>query len=306
MGNRKLFAWQQKTLVLLVATAGSFSISSMMSPTNPHLREATTSEQTTKTDTLNAKAGTKQRIERLKSTMMGSWQQTAQAKSISFNVPARFQGATINQATLSKNDKVIALTFDDGPWPDSTVEVLNILQKNDIKATFFMVGQYLNKYPELGQKVAAGGHAIGNHTWHHWYHHFNHQAAAFEIDRTTEIIYKTTGTKTSLFRPPGGMLNNGLAAYAKQKKYAIVMWSDDSKDYKNPAVEHLVKNSIKQAKPGGIVLLHDGGGNRSRTVQALPKIIAHFKGQGYRFVTVPELLAMQDQHQKLVAAKAKK
>ena len=115
--------------------------------------------------------------------------------------------------------------------------------------------------------------------------------AKSEIDRTADLIYKTTGVKTTLFRPPGGYLNNGLAAYAKSQNYAVVMWSQTSADT-DPRAKYqvFVKNVLRDAKPGGIVLMHDGGGDRRRTVEALPQIISGLKAKGYRFVTVPELL----------------
>ncbi|MGH2414970.1 MAG: polysaccharide deacetylase family protein, partial [Brasilonema sp.] len=140
------------------------------------------------------------------------------------------------------------------------------------------------------------------HTWHHWYHYFNPQAAAYEIDSTTDLIYQVTGAKTTLFRPPGGMMHNGVAAYAKNRSYSIIMWSADSIDYSRPAVPKLIKNVMRDSKPGGIVLMHDGGGNRSKTVQALPQIISNFRKQGYRFVTVPELLEIENQELQLAAA----
>nr|WP_244141894.1 polysaccharide deacetylase family protein [aff. Roholtiella sp. LEGE 12411] len=248
-----------------------------------------------------AKIGTQQRIEGLKAAMLTSWQQQAQAKGLSYSVPSSFQGVIIKSAKLTHGQKVIALTFDDGPWPQTTDQVLDILQANNIKGTFFVVGQNLKNYPELGKRIVTEGHVIANHTWHHWYHFFNPQAAAFEIDRTTDLIYQITGVKTTLFRPPGGILHNGLVAYAKNQKYTVVMWSADSIDYKLPTVPHLINNVIKDSKPGGIVLMHDGGGNRSRTVQALPEIIGNFRKQGYRFVTIPELLEIQDTDQKLTA-----
>jgi peptidoglycan-N-acetylglucosamine deacetylase len=98
-------------------------------------------------------------------------------------------------------------------------------------------------------------------------------------------------------------MHNGLVAYARGEKYAVVMWSSDSTDYKLPPVPKLVNNVMKDSKPGGIVLMHDGGGNRSRTVQALPEIISNFRKQGYRFVTIPELLELEDTGLKLVAKK---
>lgn len=212
-------------------------------------------------------------------------------------LPSQFKGTTMRQAKLDSQHKAIALTFDDGPWPTTTRQILDILKKNNIKATFFWVGRYLQTYPELGKQVAAAGHAIGNHTWNHQYIKYNEDGAAREIDRTSSLIEELTGVKTSMFRPPGGILNNGLAAYAQKKNYAVIMWSADSLDWRT-ATQSLMDNVMRQANSGGIVLMHDGGGNRSRTVQALPDIIARFRKEGYQFVTVPELLQMQEQESK--------
>ncbi|MEH1835058.1 MAG: polysaccharide deacetylase family protein [Nostoc sp.] len=216
-------------------------------------------------------------------------------------IPKPFQGTIVYQAKLKANDKVIALTFDDGPGPKNTAQILEILKTNHIKATFFMIGQMVKYFPQVAKQVAADGHVIGNHTWHHWYFQMDGATAASEIDRTADIIYKTTGEKTTLFRPPGGFLNNGLAEYAKNQKYAVMMWSEESGDAerRSPQVPMQVENVLKYVKPGAIVLMHDGGGNRSKSVKALPKIIAGLKAQGYRFVTIPQLLEMQAQEQHL-------
>ncbi|WP_331000715.1 polysaccharide deacetylase family protein [Nostoc sp. NZL] len=226
------------------------------------------------------------------------------AKDQMNEVPKPFQGTIIYQAKLKANEKVIALTFDDGPDPKNTVQILEILKKNNIKATFFMLGQMVKSFPQVAKQVAADGHVIGNHTWHHWYRHMDAATAANEINHTADIIYKTTGVKTTLFRPPGGFLNNGLADYAKNQNYAVMMWSQESGDAKRPSpqVPTLVKNVLNNAKPGAIVLMHDGGGNRSRTVQALPQIINALKAQGYRFVTIIQLLEIQAQEKNLVTA----
>ncbi|MEG4270971.1 MULTISPECIES: polysaccharide deacetylase family protein [unclassified Microcoleus] len=212
-------------------------------------------------------------------------------------VPDQFQGTTIRHAKLDSQHKAIALTFDDGPWPKTTTQILDILKENNIKATFFWVGKYLQNYPEIGKQVAAAGHAIGNHTWSHQYLQYNEDGAAREIDRTSSLIEDLTGIQTSMFRPPGGILNNGLTAYAQKKNYAVVMWSADSFDWRT-LTESLIDNVMRQANSGGIVLMHDGGGNRARTVKALPEIIARLRKEGYIFVTVPELLQMQEQESK--------
>ncbi|MBH8560857.1 polysaccharide deacetylase family protein [Nostoc sp. CENA67] len=216
---------------------------------------------------------------------------SAKVENLSFAVPDKFQGKTVYQVHPSSNEKLIALTIDDGPWPNTTSQMLDILKQNDVKATFFWVGQALQANPELAKRVVTEGHAIGNHTWHHWYRRMDEATAKSEIERTADLIYKTTGVKTSLFRPPGGFLNNGLAAYAKSQKNTVVMWSLTSADTDPHAKpQAFVNNVLKGAKPGAIVLMHDGGGDRQRTVQALPQIITGLKQQGYRFVTIPELL----------------
>ncbi|QSJ15524.1 polysaccharide deacetylase family protein [Nostoc sp. UHCC 0702] len=240
----------------------------------------------------------------LKATMSTTSPSFPQGTNQTVEIPKSFQGTTIDQAKLNPNDKVIALTFDDGPGPKNTVQVLEILKKNHIKATFFMIGQMVQYYPQIAKQVAADGDVIGNHTWHHWYRRMDATTAASEINRTADIIYKTTGVKTTLFRPPGGFLHNGLADYAKSQKYAVIMWSEMSGDAErhSPQVPGMVKNVLEAAKPGAIVLLHDGGGNRSRTVKALPQIIDGLKAQGYKFVTIPELLQMQAQQESLVTA----
>ncbi len=301
MENNKSFLWPEGILIALLALGGIFSLAFMML-LRPNASEAQ-SRQSIKVKDVAANVGTQQRIQKLKAAMLTSWQQEAQAKGLSYPLPSRFQGAIIESAKLTQGEKVIALTFDDGPWPETTEQVLDILKANNIKGTFFVVGENLKNYPELGRQIVAQGHVIANHTWHHWYHFLNPQAAAVEIDRTEDLIYQVTGVKTNLFRPPGGFLHNGLVAYAKGQKYAVVMWSADSTDYKQPPVPKLINNVIKDSKPGGIVLMHDGGGNRSKTIQALPELISNFRKQGYRFVTIPELLEMQNTDQKLLGQK---
>ncbi|MEH1919743.1 polysaccharide deacetylase family protein [Nostoc sp.] len=301
MEEKKSFFGLQKILVTLLVVSTGLSVGAMM------LIKSSSSEAQS-TDNINvsnlpAKVGTQQMIEDLKATMLRIWQQQAQIKNLSYTVPLRFQGETIEAAKLTPDQKVIALTFDDGPWPESTAQVLDILKQNQIKGTFFLIGQNVKNYPSLVKREIAEGHVIGNHTWHHWYQFLNPQAAAYEIDHTADLIYQVTGIKTNLFRPPGGIMHNGVAAYARNSKYAIVLWSSDSVDYSRPAVPKLINNVFRQAKPGGIVLMHDGGGNRSKTVQALPEIIANFRKQGYSFVTIPELLEMQDKDIKRIANK---
>ncbi|GJD18069.1 polysaccharide deacetylase [Rivularia sp. IAM M-261] len=236
----------------------------------------------------------KGQIEGFKTQMLDSWQEEAKLKGI-LEIPKRYQGMTLNAVKPNNKDKIIALTFDDGPWPKYTEQVLDILKTNNVKGTFFVIGNNMKNMPEVGKRIVTDGHTIANHTWHHWYHRLSPSIAAKEINDTEEIIYKVTGVRTNLFRPPGGVLGNGPAAYARSKKYSVIMWSADSNDYKRPAASRLIGNVMRFSKPGGIVLMHDGGGVRDSTVKALPEMIKKFKQQGYRFVTIPEMLELEDQ-----------
>ena len=292
MSNRKLSLLLKVATIILAVGVSSVSISLLVGITRPDqlLRIQKPKSETAKTNS---------------DRVMSASAQSITPATVKMNeVPKPFEGTIVYQAKLKANEKVIALTFDDGPSPKNTAQILEILKKNNIKATFFMVGQMVKYFPQVAKQVAADGHVIGNHTWHHWYFQMDGATASSEIDRTADIIYKTTGEKTTLFRPPGGFLNNGLAQYARNEKYAVMMWSEQSGDAerRSPQVPMLVKNVLKQAKPGAIVLLHDGGGNRSKSVKALPEMIAGLKAQGYRFVTIPQLLEMQAQEESAVTA----
>ncbi|MEM7725946.1 MAG: polysaccharide deacetylase family protein [Cyanobacteria bacterium P01_A01_bin.45] len=304
MEKNKSFVWQNRILIGLTLVAGAMGLGIVM-PLRPSNLLQLTSSQVTDSERVKPQTGTQKQIEGFKAAMLSTWQQQAAAKGVYHTVPKQFRGKTIKSANLASG-KAIALTFDDGPWKGYTAQILDILKENDVKGTFFVVGQMLKVYPDLGKRIVREGHAIGNHTWHHWYHQFSRKAAALEIDRTNDLIYQVTGTKTTLFRPPGGVLHNGLAAYAKSKDKTVVMWSADSVDYSRPSPATLINRVMKQSNSGGIVLMHDGGGNRSSTVAALPDMIKKYKEQGYSFVTIPELLEMQDKQQKVAVSKSKK
>ncbi len=239
-------------------------------------------------ESLKVAAAISQRVEWMETNLT-----ELEKQRFNYAIPKKFQRQQIEQVTLKKNQKVVALTFDDGPWPKTTEQILEILRKEKIKGTFFWVGSVLERYPEIAQKVAQEGHAIANHTWTHNYAPMSQKAAANEIERTSKLIEELTGIKTFLFRPPGGVQDNGLVDYIYSKNYVNVMWSSDSFDW-NDSTQGIIDNVLQTAKPGGIVLMHDGGGNRTPTVQALPTIIDELKQQGYKFVTVNELLRMGD------------
>lgn len=217
------------------------------------------------------------------------------------SVLPRFQGNIVRHVKISNGEKVVALTFDDGPAPNITPQVLEILKQNNIKATFFLIGRNLKRFPKIAQQIVADGHTLGNHTWHHWRKLMMPFTASHELEDTAQLMYEVTGVQTSLFRPPNGFLHNGLVDYALQQKDTVVLWSLDSEDWRGSrtSVERLVKRVVEGVKPGGIILMHDGGGDRTRTVKALPQIIEQLTKDGYKFVSVPELLQMQNSNNKV-------
>ncbi|WP_036831923.1 MULTISPECIES: polysaccharide deacetylase family protein [Planktothrix] len=238
---------------------------------------------------LNPKDAIAQGVENLKKNLA-----QLETQRFTYTIPEQFQGKTVKEVSLPGEQKVIAFTFDDGPWPKSTRQVLDILKDNNIKATFFWVGYALKNQKDIGKEVVNEGHVIANHTWSHRYQKYSPAGAAEEIESNNKLIEEVTGVESPLFRPPGGVLDNGLLDYAFKQNHVNILWSVDSQDWKASS-DKIIDNVLKQAKSGGIILMHDGGGNRSATIKALPIVIKKLKEQGYTFVTVPELLKLADQ-----------
>lgn len=228
------------------------------------------------------------RLERLETNTKLQLEQNRIPPDIEQFVPEPYQGQIVRSLPLALGDRAIALTFDDGPSP-YTVEILDILQRYDILATFFVLGQVISSYPEVLQRIVADGHVLGNHTWSHPYIVNSEAEADREIERTAELIYDYTRVRTQLFRPPGGYLNNALTPYSIRQNHTITMWSVDSSDYVL-SQSQILDQVLAQIHPGAIVLLHDGGGPRHHTVAALPLLIETLQEQGYEFLTVTELM----------------
>ena len=205
-------------------------------------------------------------------------------------IPAWAQGTTVSQVHVKPGTKVVALTFDDGPWPNSTHQILAVLKQHNIKATFFMVGQELSRRPQIGRDVVAAGMVVGNHSWDHPSRPRN---AVSQVKHTDSEIFKQLRIYTHLFRPPYGIQTNGMAAQAKSEKHAVLLWSVDSEDWRRPSASTIARTVMREVYPGGIILMHDGGGNRTHTVAALKLIIPQLKQKGYKFVTIPELLEIR-------------
>lgn len=191
-------------------------------------------------------------------------------------------------------EKVIALTFDDGPDPNDTPAILDLLREYEAKATFFVVGKRVEQYPHLVVRETLEGHEIANHTYNHPY--FSRRAAGdkiiAEMERTNEAIFQVTGQKPRLFRPPGGFYSEQMVRISKNLHYKIVLWSwhQDTEDWSTPGVQKIVRKVLNNARNGDIVLFHDYVEGETQTVAALKQILPELKRRGFRFVTVSELL----------------
>jgi peptidoglycan-N-acetylglucosamine deacetylase len=183
--------------------------------------------------------------------------------------------------------KRIALTIDDGPSPVYTPQVLALLEKYGISATFSMIGTQVRAYPGIAREVADAGHVIANHTWTHAnLPMLSATSISDQISRATGAIHKATGRTPTLFRAPYGAWSPYVLERCAASKLTPVDWSVDPRDWARPGVSAIVNNIMRNTKTGSIILEHDGGGNRSETVAALKIVLPRLINAGYRFVTL--------------------
>jgi len=197
-------------------------------------------------------------------------------------------GVSINRAGGAR--KYVALTFDDGPGPD-TPAVLAELKKLDVPATFFVIGRNVKENPQVLNQVVAAGHEIGVHTWNHPdLTTLTPKEQESEIASTAGEIVAVTGMASRLFRAPYGSVNPAVLKRAEDAKLLSVLWDVDTVDWTRPSTEQIVQTAVANAGPGSIILMHDGGGNRASTVAAIPKIVSQLRAKGYEFATVGDLV----------------
>jgi len=207
----------------------------------------------------------------------------------------------IEQIGAAKNK--IALSFDDGPDPQWTPKILDVLKEKNASGTFFVIGDEANRYPGILKREYAEGHVIGNHTFTHpRFDEISHTQIKWELNLTQRLFESTLGIKSLLFRPPYGIDHQPEYAeevaqlpLPQEMGYLIVGQQIDPNDWRQrngkqiPAQE-IVDNVLRQASRGNIVLFHDGGGDRSQTVAALPQVIDTLRAKGYQIIAVPELI----------------
>ena len=184
-----------------------------------------------------------------------------------------------------KNQKVVALTFDDGPNPATTNQALDTLSKYGIKATFFVLGKNVSGNEEILKRMKADGHVIGNHSWSHpVLSKLSLDEAKKQITDTEDALTKVLGSSSKLMRPPYGAITDDIR---NSLDLSFIMWDVDSLDWKSKNEASILTEIQRQVRNGSIILMHD---IHAETVNALPKIIDYLKEQGYHFVTVPEML----------------
>jgi peptidoglycan/xylan/chitin deacetylase (PgdA/CDA1 family) len=195
--------------------------------------------------------------------------------------------------------RLVALTFDDGPNDPATSRLLDVLAAKDVKATFFVVGENVEVYPDTARRIVAEGHALGNHSYRHRKRDALLDPGYGELERAQRAIAAVVGFRPALYRAPNGFHTPWQLRAVRRAGLVTVHWNVQTKDWERPDPDTIVRRVLEHVRPGAIVLLHDGddtrhGSDRAPTVEALPQIIDALRARGYRFVTVPELLGVPD------------
>jgi peptidoglycan/xylan/chitin deacetylase (PgdA/CDA1 family) len=187
----------------------------------------------------------------------------------------------------SPRGRKFALTFDDGPAA-TTTSILRVLRRYDVKATFFVVGSQIPGRGAILREIRRQGHELANHTMGH-----NYYASYGNLVSLNRRIRRETGFQPCSFRPPGGFVNSALVARAHAAGMTTVMWNVDPFDWRTPGAGAIYSRTVSAARPGGIVVLHDGPVFRGQTLAALPGIIRTLKSRGYRLTTVSDVLGQR-------------
>jgi len=199
---------------------------------------------------------------------------------------------------LPPGSRQLALTYDDGPNDPGTLRLLDVLAKYDVKATFFVLGKFVQQKPEIVRALASAGHVIGNHSWDHPRLIFGSKAELrSQVERAQKAIFDACGVTPTLFRPPYGGRRPGTLSAVRKLGLEPVMWNVTCYDWKPITADKVFAHAQRQIRGGDVILMHDGdqarmGADRSHTVEATDRLIAHYKAEGYEFVTVPQMIGI--------------
>jgi len=201
---------------------------------------------------------------------------------------------------LPPGSRQLALTYDDGPNDPHTLRLLEVLARNGVQATFFLIGSYVQQHPEIAREIVQAGHVVGNHTFTHPLLIFKSEAEIRrELSQCRAALQDAVGEHSNLFRPPFGGRRPAVLRIARQLGFEPVMWTVTGYDWNAPPAEVIERKVSNQIRGGDVILLHDGGHNqmgadRSQTVIATDRLITRYKTDGYEFVTIPQMVAKPD------------
>jgi peptidoglycan/xylan/chitin deacetylase (PgdA/CDA1 family) len=195
---------------------------------------------------------------------------------------------------VETDEKRLALTFDDGPHPKHTPQLLDMLKRKGVPATFFVVGRRVKRFPHILKRIAHAGHEIGNHTFHHLpLPLLPSLVIRRQLANTEHLITKATGQRSMFMRPPGGWFTNRVLDVARAMGYQPVIGTVHPQDSRRPGEETIVERVHRRIQPGAIIILHDGGwslaADRSETVTAADRLTDKLLEHGYRFETLSQL-----------------
>jgi peptidoglycan/xylan/chitin deacetylase (PgdA/CDA1 family) len=206
--------------------------------------------------------------------------------------PARRAESRISYSSVDVDGAYIAITFDDGPHGTQTPRLLAMLRQRGVRATFFVVGECVNEYPDIARQIVADGHEIANHSWSHPdLSKMSDDGVRSQLRRTQDVVKAATGRQMSLLRPPYGALNERQRKWVNNEfGYKVILWSVDPLDWKNRNAALVKQRILAGTSGGGIILAHD---IHKTTVDAMPDTLDQLLARGFKFVTVSELLAME-------------
>ncbi|MGD1977851.1 MAG: polysaccharide deacetylase family protein [Akkermansiaceae bacterium] len=206
------------------------------------------------------------------------------------HLPSKFSTMEVTHRCGPKDQPYVAMTFDDGPHPQNTPRLLDILRARNIKATFYVIGNLVDRHPEIVRRIVAEGHEIGNHTYtHRKLTTLNDYAVDEEMRKTEQSIIRATGVKPRTMRPPYGALTQRQRGMIFSRfSYPTIMWSIDPEDWKRPGPSVVASRILTNAHNGAIILAHD---LHAPTIDAMPQTFDGLLSRGYQFITVSQMLA---------------
>ncbi len=217
---------------------------------------------------------------------------TQRLRNPDMNLPSEFQSSTVTYNKGLSTYPYVAMTYDDGPHPQNTPRLLDMLRARNIRATFYVIGRNVDRYPHIARRIVAEGHEIGNHTYtHRKLTSLSDSEVRQEMRKTEDAISRATGVRPRTMRPPYGALHtNQRQMVFNSFKYPTIMWSVDPQDWRRPGASVVRSRLVNRAHNGAILLAHD---LHAPTVDAMPGTFDGLLGKGFRFVTVSQMLAQR-------------